>query len=119
MFCLPKNTLPCFSYISTGTCSYYDRCHFIHDPRVQSNFNFKNIRAKNYKKNCTDPFFWPPNNFLSENNITLYNPNGKNDAEISSELLWYCFLANISSIQNNNYHECYYNSKLDIWKNTK
>jgi hypothetical protein len=119
MFCLPKNSLPCFSYISTGKFFYHNKCHFIHDPRVQSTFKFTDVRIKNCTKNSGDLFFWPPNNFFSENNITLYYPNGKNDSEISSELLWYCFLANISSIQNNNYQQGETRSKLDIWKNTK
>lgn len=117
MLSLPKNSLPCFTYISTGNCGYHDRCHFIHDPRVKSKYNSKEIRIKNYKKSCNDSFFWPANNFFSDKNITLYNPNGKNDSRISSELLWYCFLINISSIQNDNYQQSQSMSKLNIWKN--
>jgi hypothetical protein len=31
----PFRQLPCRSYIATGTCPYYDRCVFLHDPRIQ------------------------------------------------------------------------------------
>ncbi len=34
-FVKPYRQLPCKTFIATGSCPYYQRCVFIHDPRLE------------------------------------------------------------------------------------
>lgn len=70
------NCLPCNTFIMCDACPYYNRCKYIHDPRIQ-NINYNIIQ--NYKKtknndiNCKDIFFWPYNTSNKINGIKYYN----------------------------------------------
>lgn len=67
-------TLPCFSMIATGDCSYENYCKFIHDRRLKCTcrimhptlFDRKEMNRRQKNQNATEKgfvvFYWPPMN---------------------------------------------------------
>lgn len=67
-------TLPCFSMIATGDCSYENYCKFIHDRRLKCNcrimpptvYDRKEMNRRQKNQNATEKgfvvFYWPPMN---------------------------------------------------------
>ena len=96
-----KNKLPCFNYISTGSCPYGTRCTFIHDTRCcsyEKTFHKKNIKKREIIGTDRYIFDYAP---LSEQNYSEYNPlhESVTDAQISGYILWVSFLSNINEIK--------------------
>lgn len=67
-------TLPCFSMIATGDCSYENYCKFIHDRRLRCScrimhptvYDRKEMNRRQKNQNATEKgfvvFYWPPMN---------------------------------------------------------
>ena len=91
--CTYSHTLPCFSMISTGFCSYRDRCMFIHDRRCKSFGKRVKIIFGNNKALHKDIgfclFYWPG----QSNNSDTYEVS--EDRILQS--LWHYYILSISS----------------------
>lgn len=63
-------TLPCFSIVATGACTYGKRCHFKHDYRcINLNIDTRKIDRKSnkpFKDTGHALFFWPAQSYQSE-----------------------------------------------------
>ena len=96
-----KNKLPCFNYVSTGSCPYGIRCAFIHDLRCCSDekkFQKKNTKKTEIIEAGRDIFDYAP---LSKQNYSKYDPllESVTDAQISGYILWVSFLSNMNEIK--------------------
>ena len=91
-----QRTLPCFSTIATGFCTYGERCQFIHDYRCKNEICYtkhKRILSKsNNNKSFNDIghslFFWPALTYQSE---TYEVPE-----DVLLQSMWYHYLISLS-----------------------
>ncbi len=90
-----KYTLPCFNFVATGCCNYYERCIYIHDPRISgcNKLNVKNVRSPNSFSSQQTLFYWTPSKNKEQHNIKLYNTNDKTTINI-----WNRFLKDMEKI---------------------
>jgi len=73
--------LPCKTYIMCGHCPYYNRCRYIHDPRIKySSIHGYRLNNKKYIDEDEDLWFWP-----YSYTYPYYNIDNKNTAIYS---LW-------------------------------
>ena len=88
----PKS-LPCKKLISTGICTYSNRCHYIHDVRINTSaVNKGTCRKKNKEETTEDSFFWPPMEILP-NEARVYSvPSEKFGGSGAVASLWHHFV---------------------------
>ncbi len=87
---------PCQNFICTGGCPYYDRCSYLHDPRISVKRRI--IRTPKLKvMDPKDSFFWPDLNTCMENVSDPYSiplSFGQNLSDIHNYAMysmWYYF----------------------------
>lgn len=99
--------LPCKTQIMCGTCPYFYRCQYIHDPRL----TIQNLQIINRKKNngeyneIHDAWYWPKMN-NSSHYYNIQSPNIYQDIfmeDISLYSIWNHFIFFLGGYQTNNY----------------
>lgn len=113
-----KTTL-CFKFISTGSCSYHERCEYLHDNRCSTIYinNIRKIFKNNNNNNYNDiSFFWPK---ITSGNNEEYNPFFEYGNKcIAEQSIWYNYLLNLNLLNNNKYD--YHNKNIsNIYTNKK
>ena len=87
-----KRELPCKTWISTGYCSYNNKCIYLHSYSIKSNFPAKihsNHKSKEYYIN--DTLFWPKmksTNNIIDNEYSVPYPEKENMHDIALYSMW-------------------------------
>ena len=116
----PKS-LPCKKMITTGICTYRNRCHYIHDVRIMN----PTVKGCCRKKNKTEEsdqrdnmFFWPPMTTAPGHEARSYAVSVSSDplsGSIAVASLWYHFveMCKVESVKHKCPQECVNNYVAD------
>ena len=101
-----KKSLPCKTHIMCGFCPFYERCHYIHDIRVESNNNdIFHLRKKNEEETVFDIWKWPEMEKNGNPNYYIMSKPNDNCIMINDSLysIWNHFVINMMNYHTNPY----------------